>query len=130
MSETLTSQLEEDMMILCHQAFANGELHEKPLASSDDMKFWIGVTPWSNGQETFTIPDLTFKEAWVLVYFDGHPHYSRTRSRRDDAICHLLTAMGYTVLRFLYRKNSKRERMSMLKTIVKTVNQKIKYGWK
>ena len=123
---TMSSQIEEDMMILCHKAYDDGVLLEKPLGSADDMKIWIGIQPWSGGHETFTVPDQTFKEAQILTYFDGHPHYSMVRSKRDDAVNCLLTGMGWTVLRFLYRRNTKKLRLIFLQSIIETVNKKIK----
>lgn len=125
MSDPFFAKIEEDMMILCHNAYASGELLEKPLGSHDDMKFWIGITDWSNGKEMFTIPDQTYKEAQVLTFFDGHPHYSLRRSKRDNETSRRLTKMGYTVLRLQYRKNTAKVKRQFMKMIIETVNKKI-----
>ena len=110
-------------MILCHKAHADGELHEKPLTN---IPITIGSTSWKS--MIVTTPDQTFKKTQTLTFFDGHHHYSSVRSKRDDEISKRLTEMGWTVLRFLYRRNTKKLRMEFLQTIIETVNKKICKG--
>lgn len=117
------SQIDEDMMILAHKAYYSRELFEKPLTN---ISIDIGSTSWRSS--IVTTPDQTFRKAQVAAYFDGHHHYSRVRSKRDDEISKRLTEMGWTVLRFMYRRNTKKLRMTFLKSIIEAVNEKIKGG--
>ena len=114
------SQIEVDMMDLCHEAYAARDLLEKPLTNKEIN---IGPTSWRS--MIITTPDQKYEKAVTLVYFDGHPHYSRVRSRRDNEINTRLTEMGWTVLRFLYRRNTKKLRLIFLQSIIETVNEKI-----
>jgi len=108
-------------MILCHKAHDSGELLERPLT---DKYIFLGRTSWHH--DAMSKPDQMFEKAQVLSFFDGKHHKSVFRTRRDIEIDNILEALGWKVLRFPYRRNTKKKRLELLQTIIETVNKKIK----
>ena len=117
------SQIEIDLMLQFHKAHDEGELLERPRT---DIMINLGPTSWYHN--VYTTPDFTFEKSHILIYLDGRPHKSRTRSRRDQEIKNILETMNWTVKRYRYLRNTKKKRMEIFKEVTAAVNRRIAGG--
>lgn len=116
------SQMDQDMLVMLLDGYQKGEIRESPVSN-----FGHGTAIVLNSEEGepfATEPDCLFSVTNVTVYYDG-PHHEKTiHADRDRKITQLLEESGWTVLRFPYRRNTKRVRIGFYNEIRKLVNEK------